>query len=48
MRQEGRIEFLGCRQTMTASGGGKGLFVIVDKQLGDRDMRGQLQDKIGG
>ncbi|MDE8345637.1 MAG: DEAD/DEAH box helicase family protein [Acidocella sp.] len=27
---------------------GKGLFVMVEKQLGDRDMRGQLQDKIGG
>ena len=28
--------------------GGKGLFVMVERQLGDRDMRGQLQDKIGG
>jgi len=28
--------------------GGKGLFVMVEKQLGDRDMRGQLQDKIRG
>lgn len=27
---------------------GKGLFVVVEKQLGDRDMRGQLQDKIKG
>lgn len=27
--------------------GGKGLFVMVEKQLGDRDMRGQLQDRIG-
>ncbi len=26
--------------------GGKGLFVVVEKKLGDRDMRGQLQDKI--
>ncbi len=33
---------------MTASSGGKGLFVMVEKQLGDRDMRGQFQDKIGG
>lgn len=30
------------------SSGGKGLFVVIEKQLGDRDMRGQLQDKIGG
>jgi type III restriction enzyme len=30
------------------SSGGKGLFITVEKQLGDRDMRGQLQDKIGG
>jgi type III restriction enzyme len=28
--------------------GGKGLFVMIEKQLGDRDMRGQLQDKISG
>lgn len=28
--------------------GGKGLFVVIEKQLGDRDMRGQLQDKIAG
>ena len=27
--------------------GGQGLFVMVEKQLGDRDMRGQVQDKIG-
>ena len=25
---------------------GSGLFVVVEKQLGDRDVRGQLQDKI--
>lgn len=30
------------------SSGGKGLFVVVEKHLGDRDMRGQLLDKIGG
>jgi type III restriction enzyme len=29
------------------SNAAKGLFVMVEKQLGDRDMRGQLQDKIG-
>ncbi|MEA2756071.1 MAG: type restriction enzyme [Aliidongia sp.] len=28
--------------------GGKGLFMMVEKRLGDRDMRGQLQDKIAG
>ena len=28
--------------------GGKSLFVMVEKQLGDRDMRRQLQDKIRG
>ena len=27
---------------------GKGLFVMVEKQLGDRDMRVQMQDKITG
>lgn len=27
--------------------GGKGLFPMVEKQVGDRDMRGQLLDKIG-
>lgn len=27
--------------------GGKGLFLMVEKQIGDRDMRGQLLDKIG-
>jgi type III restriction enzyme len=27
-------------------GGGKTLFVVVEKQLGDRDMRGQLMDKV--
>ena len=26
---------------------GKGLFIVVEKQLGDRDMRGQLLDKLG-
>ena len=31
-----------------AKSAGKGLFVMVEKQLGDRDMRGQMQDKIGG
>lgn len=28
------------------SSGGKGLFIVVEKQLGDRDMRGQLMDKL--
>lgn len=28
--------------------GGKGLFVVVEKMLGDRDMRAQLIDKVGG
>jgi type III restriction enzyme len=27
---------------------GRGLFVIVERQLGDLDMRGQLLNKIGG
>jgi len=27
--------------------GGKGLFLMVEKQLGDRDMRGQLLNKLG-
>ncbi len=26
---------------------GKGLFLVVEKQVGDRDMRGQLRDKLG-
>jgi type III restriction enzyme len=26
---------------------GKGLFIVVEKQLGDRDMRSQLLDKLG-
>lgn len=30
------------------STGGKGLFIVVEKQLGDRDMRAQIQDKIRG
>ena len=28
------------------SSGGKGLFVTVEKRLGDQGMRGQLQDKL--
>lgn len=28
--------------------GGKGLFVVIEKQLGGRDMRRQLQDKLRG
>ncbi len=27
--------------------GGKGLFIVVEKMLGDRDMRAQLMDKVG-
>jgi hypothetical protein len=30
------------------AGDARGTFVVVEKQLGDRDMRAQLLNKIGG
>ena len=30
------------------SSGGRGVFIVVEKQLGDRDMRGQLMDRLSG
>ena len=35
-------------QLWERSSGGKGLFVVIEKQLGDRDMRRQLQEKLRG
>lgn len=30
------------------SSGGRGVFIVIEKQLGDRDMRGQLMDRLSG